>query len=109
MNEAFNRDCVEAMKEFPDGFFDLAVVDPPYGAGFTEGGGCKGWFSKYHENDSQFINVERERESGRRGTASDSALINTRHYTFGARKKDSTYQEKKRQAEESRKKSFRGT
>ena len=33
MNEAFNRDCVEAMKEFPDGFFDLAVVDPPYGIG----------------------------------------------------------------------------
>lgn len=62
MNEAFNRDCVEAMKEFPDGFFDLAVVDPPYGAGFTEGGGCKGWFSKYHENDSQFVQVERERE-----------------------------------------------
>ena len=62
MNEAFNRDCVEAMKEFPDGFFDLAVVDPPYGAGFTEGSGCKGWFSKYHENDSQFVQVERERE-----------------------------------------------
>lgn len=28
---AFNRDCMEAMREFPDGFFDLAVVDPPYG------------------------------------------------------------------------------
>ena len=23
-------DCMEAMKEFPDGFFDLAIVDPPY-------------------------------------------------------------------------------
>lgn len=30
---AFNRDCMDAMKEFPDGFFDLAVVDPPYGIG----------------------------------------------------------------------------
>ena len=28
-----NRDCVEAMKEFPDDFFDLAIVDPPYGIG----------------------------------------------------------------------------
>ena len=28
---AFNMDCMDAMKEFPDGFFDLAVVDPPYG------------------------------------------------------------------------------
>ena len=30
-SEVFNRDCLEAMKEFPDGYFDLAVVDPPYG------------------------------------------------------------------------------
>lgn len=59
---AFNRDCMEAMKEFPDKFFDLAVVDPPYGAGFTEGGGCQGWFSKYHQDSSQSVNVERERE-----------------------------------------------
>jgi len=27
------RDCLEAMREFPDGYFDLAVVDPPYGIG----------------------------------------------------------------------------
>lgn len=26
-------DCMEGMKEFPDKFFDLAVVDPPYGVG----------------------------------------------------------------------------
>lgn len=28
-----NRDCMEAMREFPDKYFDLAVVDPPYGIG----------------------------------------------------------------------------
>lgn len=28
---AENRDCMEAMAEFPDKFFDLAIVDPPYG------------------------------------------------------------------------------
>ena len=33
MNVAYNRDCMEAMREFPDKFFDLAVVDPPYGIG----------------------------------------------------------------------------
>jgi site-specific DNA-methyltransferase (adenine-specific) len=26
-------DCMEGMKEFPDGYFDLAVVDPQYGIG----------------------------------------------------------------------------
>ena len=28
-------DCMEGMKEFPDGFFDLAIVDPPYGMNIT--------------------------------------------------------------------------
>ena len=33
-------DCMDGMKEFPDNFFDLAVVDPPYGdAAQNEGGG----------------------------------------------------------------------
>lgn len=33
MNQAFNMDCLEAMREMPDKTFDLAVVDPPYGIG----------------------------------------------------------------------------
>jgi site-specific DNA-methyltransferase (adenine-specific) len=28
-----NRDCMEAMLTFPDKYFDLAIVDPPYGLG----------------------------------------------------------------------------
>lgn len=31
MNIAYNMDCMEGMKQFPDKYFDLAVVDPPYG------------------------------------------------------------------------------
>lgn len=31
MIELYNRDCLEAMREFEDGAFDLAIVDPPYG------------------------------------------------------------------------------
>ena len=27
----YNMDCMEAMKEIPDKYFDLAIVDPPYG------------------------------------------------------------------------------
>ena len=26
-------DCMDVMREFPDGYFDLAIVDPPYGLG----------------------------------------------------------------------------
>ena len=28
---SYNIDCMEAMKKIPDKYFDLAVVDPPYG------------------------------------------------------------------------------
>jgi len=53
-----NRDCMAAMAEFPDKFFDLAVVDPPYGIG--EDGGTnktRGLLAKpknykgFHGND----------------------------------------------------------
>ena len=29
----YNMDCMQGMKEFPDKYFDLAIVDPPYGDG----------------------------------------------------------------------------
>jgi len=34
-NEVFNTDCLEAMKAYPDNYFELAIVDPPYGIGFS--------------------------------------------------------------------------
>ena len=27
----YNMDCMKGMAEFPDNYFDLAIVDPPYG------------------------------------------------------------------------------
>ena len=33
----YNMDCMEGMGQFPDKYFDLAIVDPPYG-GVTQGG-----------------------------------------------------------------------
>lgn len=33
----YNKDCIEGMKEYPDKFFDLAIVDPVYGD-VTNGG-----------------------------------------------------------------------
>lgn len=29
----YNMDCMDAMREYPDKYFDLAIVDPPYGIG----------------------------------------------------------------------------
>ena len=57
----YNLDCMEGMKQFPDKFFELAIVDPPYGIGadtnqetlgghrgFTKGAGT---YKQYHSTD----------------------------------------------------------
>lgn len=31
----YNMDCMEGMKQFPDKYFELAIVDPPYGIGYS--------------------------------------------------------------------------
>lgn len=64
-SETYNIDCMEYMRSLPDKAFDLLIADPPYGCGFTDGGGCQGWFSKYHQDNGdclQNVQVERERE-----------------------------------------------
>jgi site-specific DNA-methyltransferase (adenine-specific) len=33
ISEVFNEDCMIGMSRYPDKFFDLAIVDPPYGLG----------------------------------------------------------------------------
>ena len=40
-SEVFNTDCLEAMKGYPDNYFELAIVDPPYGLDkkLSSGGG----------------------------------------------------------------------
>ena len=58
-------DCMHAMREFPDGYFDLAVVDPPYGIGADthEGkseNGWKQWNSKGWDNEKPKIEYWRE-------------------------------------------------
>ena len=34
------QDCIEGLKQYPDNYFDLSVVDPPYGIG-EDGGKCR--------------------------------------------------------------------
>lgn len=59
----YNMDCMEGMKEFPDKFFDLAIVDPPYGGGGSPDaedafngaivGRFGGTFEKYFDKDKR--------------------------------------------------------
>ena len=39
----YNVDCVEFMKTKPDNYYDLAIVDPPYGIGQPKQGNLKGY------------------------------------------------------------------
>lgn len=49
----YNIDCMEYMKSIPDKYFDLAVVDPPYGIGDTfigfSSGSKKGKLERIHK------------------------------------------------------------
>lgn len=36
MGEFTNEDCMDVMARYPDKYFDLAIVDPPYGGGCSE-------------------------------------------------------------------------
>ena len=51
-------DCLEAMKQCPDNYFDLAIVDPPYGinAGKMTMGSGKHKFEKGKDWDSKIPN-----------------------------------------------------
>lgn len=55
-------DCMEAMKQFPDKFFELAIVDPPYGIGAysdgTMGGGVLAKQSTYKKTEWDFVAPE---------------------------------------------------
>jgi site-specific DNA-methyltransferase (adenine-specific) len=46
LSETFNRDCVEAMKEYPDNYYSLALVDPPYGIKASSGASTNGTMRK---------------------------------------------------------------
>lgn len=46
LNRLYNMDCMEGMKDMPDKFFELAIVDPPYGVNLSGGRGSNGWSNK---------------------------------------------------------------
>ena len=61
----YNIDCMEGMKQIPDKYFDLAIVDPPYGIDINSsgrlghyGGKGKTWDSDI-PSDEYFIELQR--------------------------------------------------
>jgi len=51
----FHADCMDIMKQYPDKYFDLAIVDPPYGIGAAKEKPHNGWVDwgvKQWDNES---------------------------------------------------------
>ena len=97
----YNMDCMEAMRGIPDKYFDLAVVDPPYGSGLADGGvdTLRGTVrpiqARIDHLHSSRRKDERERmQGGGRRT----------HYTFGIKKTSKNYENRRNLGREVRKK-----
>ena len=63
-NEVFLMDCMEGMKQYPDKFFDIAIVDPPFGIGnFVQNTGNKRGnkveWNEYTPSDQYFNELRR--------------------------------------------------
>ena len=62
-SDVYNVDCVEYMRTLPDGYFDLAVADPPYSHGNREviikgGRFHRGRFNRYRQVDGVEIDID---------------------------------------------------
>lgn len=66
MREFYNEDCMQGMGRYPDKFFDLAIVDPPYGTGNTldERGGWNRFGQRFDRYKHPLPKKERQ-EAGR--------------------------------------------
>lgn len=55
LNEIYNMNCMDGMRQFPDNFFDLAICDPPYGikSAFTENSRISKYGDTSLENDTK--------------------------------------------------------
>jgi site-specific DNA-methyltransferase (adenine-specific) len=59
LSEVTNEDCMEGMARYPDKYFDLAIVDPPYGIGsFWKGGSTSAQknINKIRKNEKEWNN-----------------------------------------------------
>ena len=69
----YNMDCMDALKDYPDNYFDLAIVDPPYGINantFGNGSGLK----NHSDNPSTARRIEKGRLNSGAGKLKNRAL-----------------------------------
>ena len=62
----YNMDCMEGMKEIPDKYIDLAIVDPPYGIGADNFKNASGWTDRegYTKQESAAVRAKNRLNQG---------------------------------------------
>ena len=58
LSKTFMMDCIAGMKEYPDKWFDLAIVDPPYGIGMDGNNNWSGSKHKVKDWDNEAPSIE---------------------------------------------------
>ena len=62
ISDVFNEDCMIGMARYPDKYFDLAVVDPPYGIGIVKQSN-KGYGDSYDNRNGKNRKITAKRNT----------------------------------------------
>lgn len=84
----YNMDCMQGMKEFPDKYFDLAIVDPPYGRKEHGGRNRSGYVrqkngSKIFVKDGQYGNRNWDNEPPSEDYLNELMRVSKNQIIFG--------------------------
>ena len=63
----YNMDCMEGMKDFPDNYFDLAIVDPPYGNAENPENTRGGYWNRFGQRFDRYKNPQAIKELSEAG------------------------------------------
>lgn len=81
----YNMDCMEALKDYPDKYFELAIVDPPYGIGADNFKNASG----YHGKESAAVKTKNRLNTGS-GKLKDR-ILNKSNCSWDNQKPDKAY------------------
>ena len=81
LNKIYHADCMELMKDIPDKYFELAIVDPPYGIGED---GLKNHSRSVLSNTTKYIPKNWDRETVSAEYISELFRVSKNQIIFGA-------------------------
>ena len=81
IDNVYNEDCYQAIKNIPDNSVDLVYIDIPYDLEDNGGGGCFG--EKNRDYHKEYESVSRNTEKSRIYKATTKSINNIKEIAFG--------------------------